>query len=250
MMARRKSPVNTIVTEPQHCSIDLRLKILSRLPFFAGLPTKTLEDVNRRFTEIGFQAGDMVYAAGNPAERLYVIAEGKVKLLQHAEGGRNILLDILTSGEFFGNLAALGVATYPDTAQAQTPACILSIRSDDFQQILNMHPQLALKTLAIMAERLTAANQRVLQISSLPVDRRIVYTLLALGRKLGRKQGVGLLIDVPLSRDDLAEMTGATPETVSRVMSQLQGNGWIESGRQWVAITDWDALEAQAAEII
>jgi CRP-like cAMP-binding protein len=249
MKARRKTPVQLVTTEPQHCSIGLRLKILGRLPFFAGLSIKALERVNQRFIEIGLQMRDLVYAAGDPAERLYVVAEGKVKLLQHAAGGRNVLLDILTTGEFFGNLAILGVAAYPDTAQAQTPACVLSIRSDDFQQILDEHPKLALKALSIMAERLTAANQRVLQLSSMPVDQRIAVTLLALGKKLGRRQAQGLLIDTPFSREDLADMTGATPETVTRVMSQLQSAGIIESGRQWVAITNVQALEDQVGNL-
>lgn len=176
-----------------------------------------------------------------------MIAEGKVKLLQHAASGRNVLLELLTNGEFFGNLAALGVAAYPDTAQAQTAGCILSIRSDDFRQLLDEHPGLALKTLAVMADRLRTANQRVLQLSAMPVDKRIAFTLLELGKKLGRQQETGLLIDAPLSRDDLAEMTGATTETVSRVMSQMQSSGIIESGRQWVAITDWERLSARAS---
>lgn len=237
-----------MITEPQHCSISLRLKILGRLPFFTGLSAKALETVNRRFVEIGYQQGDRIYTAGDLAERLFVVAEGKVKLLQHAAGGRDILLDILTSGEFFGNIATLGVASYPDTAQAQTAACILSIRSEDFRQVLDEHPELALKTLEILGDRLNAANRRVLQLSSMPVDRRIAFTLLQLGAKLGRKQDKGLLIDVPLSRDDLAEMTGTTSETASRVISQLQTNGSIDSGRQWISITDWESLEALAGQ--
>lgn len=244
MKSRRKSPVNLTATEAQHCSIDLRLRILGRLPFFAGLPKKALESVNQRFVEVGYQPGDMVYAAGDPAERLFVVAEGKMKLLQHAANGRNVLLDILTTGEFFGNLTVLGADVYADTAQAQAPSCVLSIRSEAFREVLNEHPELALKTLAVMAERLKAANRRVLQLSSMPVEKRIAFTLTELGRKLGRANETGLLIDVPLSRDDLAEMTGATPETVSRVMSQLQTNGIIESGRQWVAIANREQLAA------
>ena len=163
MKSSRKSPVNLTATEAQHCSIDLRLRILGRLPFFAGLPKKALESVNQRFVEVGYQPGDMVYAAGDPAERLFVVAEGKIKLLQHAANGRNVLLDILTTGEFFGNLTVLGADVYADTAQAQAPSCVLSIRSEAFREVLNEHPELALKTLAVMAERLKAANRRVLQ---------------------------------------------------------------------------------------
>ncbi len=242
MKSRRKSPVTTIATEPQHCSIDLRLKILARLPFFAGLSQSELDGVNKRFVEVGYLPGETVYRAGDEAERLYVVAEGKVKLLQHGEGGRDVLLDILTTGEFFGNLATLGAASYSDTAQVQTASCVLSIRSDDFRAVLDQHPQLALKAMEVMAERLSTANRRVLQLSSMPVDRRIALTLLRLGQKLGREQDMGLLIDVPLSRDEMAGMTGANPETVSRVLSQMQSGGMITSGRQWIAITDQERL--------
>lgn len=243
---RRKSPVNTISTEPQHCSIDLRLKILGRVPFFAGMDQESLEAVNRHFVEVGYQPGDRIYASGEPAERLFVVADGKVKLLQYALNGRSVLLEILTSGEFFGNLAMPGAAEYADTALAQTSACVLSIRAEGFREILDEHPELALKALAIMAERLQSAQQRVIQLIALPVEKRIVLTLLKMGEKLGRETDHGLLIDVPLSRDELAEMTGATPETVSRIMSQLQNRGMIESGRQWVAILDRVGLEKLA----
>lgn len=248
MKTRRKSPVNLTITESQHCSIDLRLKILGRQPFFAGLSPSVLESINHHFVEVGYQSGEMIYTAGEPADRLFVVAEGKIKLFQQSLNGRNVLLELLITGEFFGNLAALGVAVYPDTAQAQAPACILSIRSDSFRQVLDEHPKLALKTLQIMGDRLNAANRRVLQLSSMPVEKRIAFTLLELVRKLGRPKENMMLIDVPLSRDDLAEMTGTTPETVSRVISQLQSSGIIESGRQWVGILELKPLEDLADE--
>jgi len=224
------------------------MRILKRLPFFTELPSKAVEDINQCFVEVGYQSGDRIYTAGDPAERLYVVAEGKVKIMQHGTGGRNVLLDILSTGEFFGNLTVLGATTYIDSAEAQAPACVLSIRSDSFRQILDQHPGLALKALDIMAARLNDANQRVLQLSSMPIEKRIAITLQKLARKLGHQKEAMLLIDVPLSRDDLAEMTSTTPETVSRVMSQLQSSGIIESGRQWVGIRDLKALENLAEE--
>lgn len=248
MKIRRKSPVSLISTEPQHCSLDLRLKILGRLSFFADLPHTGLEAINRLFVEVGYQPGEWVYMAGEPAEWLYVVAEGKIKILQHGPNGRSVLLDILTTGEFFGDLSLSSGELYPDTAQAQAPACVLRMPSDAFRQVLDEHPGLALKTLQVMAERLNMANRRVLQVSSMTVEKRIAFTILGLGRKFGRSKEGLLLIDVPLSRDDLAEMTAATPETVSRVMSQLQTGGVLESGRQWVGIKDLKALENIAGE--
>ncbi len=248
MSSRRKSPVNLVTTEEHNCSIDLRLKILARLPFFAGLSQQDLEAVNHRFIETGYEASQPVYHTGDSAERLFVVADGKVKLLQHTTGGRDVLLDLLTCGEFFGALTVLGAETYSDTAVAQTSTCVLSIRADAFAEILEAHPNLALKALKIMADRLGDAYQRVSQLSAFTAEKRIAVTLLKLARKFGSQQKDMLLIDVPLSRDDIAEMTGSTPETASRVISQYQSAGILTSGRLWIGVLDLAGLEKEIGQ--
>ncbi len=249
MPGRRKTPIPAEqVPEPQACTVDLRLEILSRAPFFAGLSQKEIEAINPLFREMGFQAGQTILHSGDPAERLCVIAAGKVKLVRHSLTGKDVLLDILTPGEFFGSLAVLGDETYPDTAQAQTDVCVLGIDSDAFRSVLEKHPAVALRVLDVMAGRLRSAHEMVRQLSAYPVEQRIAYTLLKLAEKLGKPGEVGLLIEVPLSRDELAEMTGATTETASRVISQFQKDGLIRAGRQWVAIADPQRLREAAGE--
>jgi CRP-like cAMP-binding protein len=250
MKERRKSPLDSDSIPPHLCSVDLRLQILGRVPFFAGLPIAQLKEINSRFREQGYSSEQVIYYAGDDATRLFVVADGKVKLVRHTLIGKDILLDMLTPGEFFGSLSALGDDQYPDTAIAQTPACVLGIGTDDFRAILDSYPAVALKVIGVMAARLRAAHERVRQLSAHSVERRVAYTLLKLGEKLGREDELGLLIEVPLSRDDLAQMTGTTTETASRVMSQFQKQGLIRSGRQWVAIADRAGLEALVREEI
>jgi CRP-like cAMP-binding protein len=127
-----------------------------------------------------------------------------------------------------------------------TSSCILSISSQSFGEILKEFPSLAIKSLQVMEKRLIAANKRVFEISTLPAEKRIVVTLLTLVEKVGKQTNQGVLIDAPISREDLAEMTATTPETVSRVMSQFQSSGVIESGRKWISIVDWDAFQQLA----
>lgn len=246
MAARKRSPLEIKVTEAHQCSLDLRLKILSQVPFFQGFSPADLARINHLFREYGYQADEMICAAGDPAEQLFVVADGWVRLLRHSLTGKEIVLDLLAPGEFFGSLSTLGDDSYPESAQAQTAACILTIGRESFQQILEGYPSVALKMLDIMSARLRAANERVHQLSVLPVEARIAYTLLRLSDKFGARHSVGLLIQVPLSRDDLAAMTGTTTESASRVMSQLHKDGLIQSGREWVAVTDRKALEALA----
>ncbi len=242
MNARRKSPVNLVFTHEHHCSIDLRLKILGRLPFFTDLTPEELDQVNQQFASLGYEPNEFIYFTGDLAEKMYVVAEGKLKLFQPGFEKRNVLLDILLEGDLFGNLSVFGSKIYPDTVQALTSCCVLSINSQAFGQILEKFPSLAIKSLQIMEKKLIAANQRVFTISTMPVEKRIAATLVTLGEKLGKPTGQGILINAPISREDLAEMTATTPETVSRVLRQYQRIGVIKSGRKWISIINWDGI--------
>lgn len=244
MPKRRKSPLEIEYTEPHQCSVNLRLEILGKVPFFGDLSVADLEKVNPLFREHGYEPEEVICFAGDPAEKLFVVADGRVKLVRHTLAGKDVVLDILKAGEFFGSLTTLGDDVYPETAQAQTPACVLTIGRDSFSSILDLYPAVALKVINIMAARLRTAQEHVRQLSVSPVESRIAQTLLVLCEKFGQPADVGMLIQVPLSRDDLAAMTGTTTETASRVMSQFQKDGLIETGRQWVAVLDRAGLEA------
>src|SRR5690606_13181926 len=108
----------------------------------------------------------------------------------------------------------------PDTAQAHTTCCVLTITPHAFQDILQRYPQVSLALLEIVSSRLREAREVIHQLSASPVESRLAATLLKLADKLGEKRGDEVLIQLPLSRQDLADMTGATVETASRVMSQ------------------------------
>jgi CRP-like cAMP-binding protein len=250
MSLRRKTPLETEFTEPHQCSIDLRLEILANLPFFAGLTQAELEQANRLFHEKGFQPEEAIYYAGDPAGRLYVVAEGRVKLMRHTLAGKDVLLDILRSGEFFGDLSASDGNVYPETAQPMTPACILVIEAEDFRRILDHHPSVALKVLDIMSARLQAAYEQVRQLNTFSAEQRIAYVLLLLSDKLGEQSEVGWLIQAPLGRHDLAALTGTTTETTSRVISRFTKEGLIHTGRGWIAVVNRPGLAAIAEETI
>lgn len=244
MTDRRRIPLEFDTVEPHLCTLDLRRQILRSTPFFAQLAPAEVDRLSERFPARAYEAGDSIYVAGAPAERLYIVATGNVKLLRPTPGGQNVLLDLLAPGDFFGSLPSLGDREYPDTAEAQTGCCVLSISADDFQEILETYPSVALATLTITAERLREAHEVIEQLSAHRVEARLAATLLKLADRLGEPHDEGLLIQMPLSRQDLAEMIGTTIETVSRVMSEFRRAGLIQSGRRWVVITDRAGLAA------
>lgn len=248
MSNRRKTPLTPETIEPAACTVDLRLEILQQLPFFAGLSTAEVAAVNQQFRENGYQPGEIIYFSGDRSTHLYVVAAGKVKVLRHTLAGQDVLLDILTPGEFCGSITPVAGDVYPDTAQAQTAACVLSISSDAFRTMLQQYPAVALSILDLTAARLREAQETVRQLSAYPAEQRIAATLLKLADKVGQASDEGLLIQTPLSRDDLAQMTGTTTETASRIMSQWQKVGVLRSGRQWIAIRDRSHLESVAGK--
>lgn len=241
-MDNRTTPLDHEHIEPHMCDLNLRLYVLEQLPFFNHLPNSSIRKINERFVERGYAEGELIYLEGSPAKRLYVIADGNVKLMRHTLSGKDVMLAILKQGEFFGSLSHKQDDIYFETAQALTQVCTLSIEGPDFRQILNDHPQVTLKVMDIMVRRLQEAQEMVHLLSVASVEQRLADVLLKLADKLGEPTDIGLLIQLPLGRADLAELTGTTTETVSRTMSQFQKENLIQTGRRWVAITDRPGL--------
>jgi CRP-like cAMP-binding protein len=246
-MTRPKSPVRLDWVDPAVCSLDYRLKIVGRLPFFKHLPAEAISKINLLFHDRDARAHERIYFEGDDAKFLYLVAMGKVKLIRNATSGREVLLDILRGGEYFGALTALGGRVYAETAIAQTDCCILQISSADFEAILSEYPDVARRALEVVSQRLTESREIVQQLSSFTAEQRIAAALLRLAGKLGEARGDNVLIQLPFSRQDLAAMTGATTETVSRVMSRFADEQLVKSGRKWVTITDMKQLK-QVAE--
>jgi CRP-like cAMP-binding protein len=243
---RRSTPLTTPEIDPTICTPAYRLGILRRVPFFAALSDEQLADVNARFHARDYAAGETLYTAGSPAARLHVLALGVAKLTRHTPAGQDVLLDILAPGDIFGSPASLGEREVQHTAEAQTMCCVLSIGADDFRAILGRYPLVALAVLDIVVAQVQAAHDTVAQLSAAPAEARIATALLKLADKLGEPRDNTTLIQTPLSRQDIAALTGTTVETASRVMSRFRRDGLIDSGRQWVAVVDAGRLRAVA----
>ncbi len=243
MMALRKSPVQLDWIDPAACTLDYRLKIIGRLSFFKHLPPEAIKDINRRFHDRSYAAGQAVYFEGDAAEHLHLVAMGRVKLIRDAGSGHEVLLDILHGGEYFGNLQVFGTPVHNETAIAYADCCILNISSEDFEAILRRYPDVTLKLLSAVGKRLEDSREQRAQLSTYTVEQRIAAALLRLAGKAGEARGQSVLIQLPLSRQDLAAMTGTTTETVSRVMSRFAKQGLVRSGRKWVAVADEQGLE-------
>lgn len=243
---RRTTPLAHGCEAPHSCPRPLRLDVLAHAPYFASLSREEIAGIDQRMHVRGYVAGELIYRSGEPATHLFILATGRVKVLRPSLQGGDVLVDVITPGALFGSVAALGDSIYPDTAEALTVGCALRISASDFRQVLRQHASVALAVLDDVAARLEDAHRSVRRLSGGTVEQRVAATLLTLASKLGEPRGDTVLIQLPLSRADLAAMTGTTTESVSRTLSDLRRRGVIDTGRRWTAITDRAALTAAA----
>ncbi|MEV4900644.1 Crp/Fnr family transcriptional regulator [Citricoccus sp. NPDC055426] len=243
---RRTIPLREI-TPPHHCPRPVRLKVLSRAPYFRGLTETELDGIDRRMRTDSWAAGDLLYQAGEPAGALYVVAEGRVRLSQSTAAGTETVSDIMVPGELFGGMTTLGEPHHRQTASALVGSCTLRIDQRDFREVLAEYPLVGLAVLDDVAARLARAQSDISGQTGDLVSQRVATALLRLADKLGEDRGAeGMMLEVPLTRADLAGLARSTPESVSRVMSRWKREGVIESGRRWTALKDLPRLRDEA----
>lgn len=246
MSSRRHTPVIPPHISHDSCTPGLRRELIRENPLFWELSAAEIDQINEQFIDQGFDADETILREGEPANRLYVVALGIVKLFRSTDTGASSLIDVLSSGDYFGSLPAYGPKEYEETAVAKSTVCALSVDSETFRRIIEKHPSVGLQTIDALSNRLSLAHEMVTQLRGYDAEARTAYVLLRLATKLGQEWEGSTLIRSPLSREEIAAMAGTTTETCSRVLTALRRRGVIEAGREWVAIADWEALRSIA----
>ncbi len=160
----------------------------------AVLPSSAPEaivEINRLFEDRDVPAEQAIYFEGDPGEHLYLVAMGKVKLLRHTTWDAMSFWIFCGAAEYFGSLAILGGRGYTETAVAQTDCCILQISASNFEKILNHYPDVSLKVLQAVGQRLEESQEIVKQLSVYSADQRIAAALIRLAKKMGEQKETG-----------------------------------------------------------
>jgi CRP-like cAMP-binding protein len=209
---------------------------------FRDLPKSTIDAVYAAGRRLEVDAGEFFCRQGAPATSFHVLLKGRAKLTQVTEDGHQVLVRFLGPGDCCGIIAAHEGSEYQASVEAVEPSAVLSWDRDTLKLLLQRHPDFALNALGVLAEQCQAWQRRYREVTTARVEQRVALTLLRLARQAGRKVEAGVLIALPLSREDLAEMTGTTLYTVSRILSRWEQTGFVELGRRRVVITDGHAL--------
>ena len=221
---------------------------LQEMPVLSSLPQSDWEKVKDLFVEKHFGKDEYIFFEGDPSSWLGVILEGRVKMIKHSEAGKDVVLDVMSPGEMVGEVAAFDGSPYPATAQAMEPTVVASIYRDDFLRLLKQYPAVALRVIEETGRRLREAQETIKSMAVERVERRIARILLKLAATTGSSSEDGIIIELPLTRQDIAEMVGTTVETAIRTMSKFRKRGLVQTKRGRVIILDPHQLVRIAEE--
>ena len=183
------------------------------------------------------EEGEFFFMQGDPAAFFYILIAGKAKLLQSNPSGQQVNLRTINAWELFG---ALGIskpsANYPATAQALESSTVLAIESKFMQTMLKTRPQIAFGLMNLMTSYIQEMQARYRELATERVEQRVANALIRLAGQSGAKSSKEAGIELFFSRQDVAEMTGSTLYTISRLLSEWERQGVIETGRERIKI--------------
>ena len=213
-----------------------------RAPLFTALDDSAAYDLRSAMTAIKIKKGEDLFLEGDDGDHLYVIIDGKIKLGTKSVDGRENLLSILGPGEMFGELSLFDPGPRTSTATAVTDARLLSLGHDQVIPWVKEHPEVSLQLLARLAQRLRRTNEAVGDLVFSDVPGRVAKALIDLGERFGKQTADGLFVHHDLTQEELAQLVGASRETVNKALADFAGRNWLKLDGRAVLITDFERL--------
>ena len=221
-------------------------EVVRRAPLFTALDDAAAASLRASMDTVKIAKGSILFKEGDDGEHLYVIIEGKLKLGTSSGDGRENLLSILGPGEMFGELSLFDPGSRTSTATAVTDAKLHSLSHEKVIPWLKQNPEVSLQLLARLAQRLRRTNEAVGDLVFSDVPGRVAKALIDLGDRFGKTTAEGLLVNHDLTQEELAQLVGASRETVNKALADFAGRGWLKLDGRSVLITDVERLSKRS----
>lgn len=219
---------------------------LQKTPLFSTLDAEAALALQKSMVPQTIKRGNTLFQEGDPGDRLYVVTEGKIKL-SHASGdGRESVLMVLGPGDMFGELSLFDPGPRTATAVAVTDSQVLGLGNTDLNPWLAGRPEVAQKLLQALAHRLRRTNETMSDLVFADVPGRVAKALLDLGEKFGSKTEAGIYVNHDLTQEELAQLVGASRETVNKALADFVSRGWLKLETRSVELIDLERLSKRA----
>lgn len=205
---------------------------------FDNMAPEAIDDVIATATSRRYPSGETVFEQGDAADNFFVLLHGRLRVTQVNAEGQQIVIRMVNPGDIFGIARALQRTDYPGTSTAVKDSIVLVWPMSAWDGFMTAHPTLAVNAMRTMGARLQEAQTLMRELATEAVERRVAHTVLRLANQAGKREEDGIRIDFPLSKQDIAEMTGTTLHTVSRILTAWEAEGLVEGGRQKLMLRD------------
>jgi CRP/FNR family transcriptional regulator len=220
--------------------------VLATVPLFTALEDDTAALLASALTTRAVVRGHVVFSEGDTGDRLFIVIEGKVKISRTANDGRENLLTVLGPGEMFGELSLFDPGSRTATATAVTESTLASLDHDDLRPLLLAQPAVAVQLLRALAQRLRRTNEAMADLVFSDVPGRVAKALLDLAEKFGDDESDGVRVRHDLTQEELAQLVGASRETVNKALSDFANRGWLRLEGRTVLLLDRERLARRA----
>jgi CRP-like cAMP-binding protein len=215
-------------------------------PLFAGIDAGTTSDLIAAMTPVHLDRGEVLFHEGEPGDRFYLVTDGKIKLGRTALDGRENLLAVLGPGEMIGELTLFDPGQRTATATAVSDVELSCLSHDELIAWIEKNPQVAKYLLASLARRLRRTNESLGDLVFSDVPGRVAKALLDLARRFGRPVEGGVHVPHDLTQEELAQLVGASRETVNKALADFVARGWVRLEGRSVTLLDVDRLDRRS----
>jgi CRP/FNR family transcriptional regulator, cyclic AMP receptor protein len=220
--------------------------VLSETPLFEALSEDDAKALRSGIIDVQLDRGERLFSEGDTGDKLYIILAGKIKLTKAAPDGRENLLSVHGPGEMFGELSLFDPIPRTSSATAVTSARLAGLAHDDLRTWLSTRPEVAMHLLQALAQRLRRINEVKADLVFTDVPGRVAKALLDLSDRFGVPTPDGIQVNHDLTQEELAQLVGASRETVNKALADFAARGWIQLAAKSVLITDSDRLRKRA----
>ncbi|MDP4146871.1 MAG: Crp/Fnr family transcriptional regulator [Bacillota bacterium] len=217
---------------------------VSKVYIFSTIQPEAFEKISNIIITRKYKKGQVIFFEGDVEDKLYIVNKGKIKIYKYNREGREQILYILSEGEFIGDMSLLKKGKFQFNAEALEDTLICTIAKDDFDEIVTKNPEITLRILEILHDRLVNLENLIQSLGTKDVEVRIASMLQGFAKDFGVETEEGIVISLPLNREEMANFVGVTRETMSRKLTSLQDENIIELiGTKKLIIKDKNYLQ-------